>query len=311
MIRWLTAVSIVGLAAACGGDGGDPRDYTGEPTGIIAFSSATEDDDEIYMAELTDDGTLGEWINISENPQGGDREPAFSHDGTRIAYSSNRERRGWEIAVHSLTGDELSFLTSSPGLDGGPRWSPDDSRIAFYTFRSQDQHLLWLLDVDGLDPRPLLAESAEGDCQGGFPGGWLDNEHIVFRGASDTTNALQICTIRDDGTELNILSDKEGLLDYFPAASPDGERIAFTRLKLGDDADIYIMDADGSNVRQLTNSDATEEHPIWSPDGQWLAFHSDVDGDFEIYIMRPNGEDVRQLTFEDTADMAPTWGIAE
>lgn len=305
MIRWLAPVSILCLAAwACGGSG-DPRVYTSEPRGTLAFVSTLEDNEEIYVAQFGADGTLGDWTNVSENELD-DREPAISHDGKRIAYSS-QTTMGFNLVVKSLLGGERQALTDGPATDGGPRWSPDDSRIALYTFRDQRQQLLWVIDADGGEPEPVLGErDPNSDCIVGFPGGWLDEERILFRGSNGVIDALQICSVLVDGSGLSIISSKDDVLDYYPALSPDGERIAFTKIDDGD-AEIYVMDVDGSNVRRLTDNPATDEYPAWSADGEWIAFHSDRGGEFDIYIMRPNGSDVRQLTFEDTSEMTPDW----
>jgi Tol biopolymer transport system component len=67
------------------------------------------------------------------------------------------------------------------------------------------------------------------------------------------------------------------------------------------------MNVDGGNLRRLTDDPGLDEYPTWSPDGQWIAFHSERDGDFDIYIMRPNGSDLRRLTDNDDSDMQPSW----
>jgi len=67
------------------------------------------------------------------------------------------------------------------------------------------------------------------------------------------------------------------------------------------------MDADGSKVRQLTDSDDMDLEPVWSPDGERIAFASRRDGDFEIFVMNADGTEVRQLTDNDAIDLEPAW----
>ena len=311
MIRWIALIPLLGLVAwACGDDNPDPRVYASDPAGLIAFVGNLEENEEIYLADVGADGSLGDWTNISESELA-DREPAISNDGQRIAYSAQTET-GFNLVVESLEGDERKQLTDGPAVDAGPRWSPDDSLIAFYSFRDQQKQLLWVVSVDGGEASFVLGErDPAGDCVGGFPGGWLDSERILYRGSNGTRDALQICAIGVDGSDISVISSKDLVLDYYPALSPDGERIAFTKIAKDGDAEIYMMDVDGSNIRRLTNDKATDEYPAWSPDGEWLAFHSDRAGNFDLYMMRPNGSDVRQLTFEESDEMTPAWSTGE
>ena len=73
------------------------------------------------------------------------------------------------------------------------------------------------------------------------------------------------------------------------------------------DWDIFTMDANGTNLRQLTFNTANDYRPTWSPDGTRLAFQSDRDGDFDIYVMNADGTNVQQLTFNTVPDVHPCW----
>ncbi len=84
------------------------------------------------------------------------------------------------------------------------------------------------------------------------------------------------------------------------------EQIAFQSDRDGD-WDIYVMDADGGNVQQLTDDPAGDRYPAWSPDGTRIAFQSDRDGDEDIYVMDADGGNVRQLTDDPGEDYAPAW----
>ena len=98
--------------------------------------------------------------------------------------------------------------------------------------------------------------------------------------------------------------------DSTPAWSPDGSKIAFTSAIDGYN-EIYVMNADGSNIIQLTdNSDWDDVSPAWSPDGSKIAFMSDRDRDddiFEIYVMNADGSNVIQLTNNSDQDGFPAW----
>jgi TolB protein len=95
---------------------------------------------------------------------------------------------------------------------------------------------------------------------------------------------------------------------WLPAWSPDGTRIAFASTRSGNE-EIYVMNADGSNVRRLTNHPANDGSPTWSPSGTQIAFRSDRSGGPEIYIMGADGLGLQRLTSEGYADR-PTWAPA-
>jgi TolB protein len=67
------------------------------------------------------------------------------------------------------------------------------------------------------------------------------------------------------------------------------------------------MNADGSNIQNISNSPDREHHPAWSPDGARIAFQSDRDGNWEIYVMNVDGTDVQRLTDNDVKDEGPEW----
>jgi serine/threonine-protein kinase len=95
--------------------------------------------------------------------------------------------------------------------------------------------------------------------------------------------------------------------DFGPGWSADGSQIAFTTNRAGNN-EIYAMNADGSNLRRLTNHPADDYGPAWSPDGLLIAFHSNRGGNFEIWVMNSaDGSNLRRLTNSPGIDADPTW----
>ncbi len=96
---------------------------------------------------------------------------------------------------------------------------------------------------------------------------------------------------------------------YAAVESPSGSgRIAFVSDRDGDD-EIYVMNADGSGVEQLTFNDSVDGDPSWSPDGGRIVFVSDRDGDadvYDIYVMNADGSGVEQIT-DGCGNGAPVW----
>ncbi|MGD2206422.1 MAG: hypothetical protein PVH17_06555 [Anaerolineae bacterium] len=91
-----------------------------------------------------------------------------------------------------------------------------------------------------------------------------------------------------------------------PTPMGGGGQIAFVSDRDGN-AEIYIMNADGSGITRLTNNPARDAEPAWSPDRQHIAFLSDRDGNSEIYVMAADGSGVTRLTKNPGNDARPTW----
>ena len=89
-------------------------------------------------------------------------------------------------------------------------------------------------------------------------------------------------------------------------SSSSGDRIAFVSDRDGDD-EILVMNADGTEVRQLTDNDDKDWVPSWSPGGDRIAFMSARGGDWEIFVMNADGTEARQLTDNDDSDTGPSW----
>jgi dipeptidyl aminopeptidase/acylaminoacyl peptidase len=96
--------------------------------------------------------------------------------------------------------------------------------------------------------------------------------------------------------------------------SPDGARVAFvcTRMDEGEDAylsNIWVVDSDGSQPQQFTRGKKRDTNPRWSPDGRWLAFTSEREGDkqAQLYVMPVDGGEPHRLTELKTAVSEPVW----
>lgn len=97
--------------------------------------------------------------------------------------------------------------------------------------------------------------------------------------------------------------------DLLPVWSPDGTQIAFQSERSGN-TDVYVMNADGSNLRRLTGGDVFDGHPTWSPDGTRIAFSSSRSGRYQIWVMGADGSNPYPLTNVFGA-LYPSWSPAD
>lgn len=117
--------------------------------------------------------------------------------------------------------------------------------------------------------------------------------------------ALAIAAIAVVAAKL-LVSTQGDWKDGSPAWSPDSTRLAFYSERDGN-AEIYVMNADGTGVTRLTDSGADEGYPAWSPDGRTISFDSDRDGNFDVFAMNADGSNVRPVTRHPARDVSATW----
>jgi Tol biopolymer transport system component len=219
---------------------------------------------EIYVMNV--DGTN---VTRLTNNNSDDAEPSWSPDGTRIAFTSNRAADFGGIYSMKADGTEQTRLTplrgaGSPIVERSPAWSPDGNAIAFARFNRNlpDAGLFVLPASGGAGVRITDAAAAGGQDQ--RPRWSPDGTEIVFTRAAEE---LHVCVVNANGTGFRQLTGSTGArINRDPVFSPDGTQIAYisSGSSAGTDLDVWVMDADGSDPVQLTDTDTEAElGPDW------------------------------------------------
>jgi len=215
--------------------------------------------------------------------------PTWSPDGTRIAFSSNRDGNG-EIYVMNADGSTAVDITNTTTDEWKPSWGPVADRIVFETYRDATDPTnsdLWTMRGDGTDQRPLVTTSFPG--QEWFPQWSRDGRHVAYMGQGVNTAFDLFVVDAGGGTPTNLTNTPKS--EYQPAWSPDSSHIVFAS-NLADggiDADvvvaqyyvaanagtvlagnprhldIYTMTSDGEHFTRLTDTPGINADPSYRP----------------------------------------------
>jgi len=271
-----------------------PRPQEGTPTEPPTAVPPT-------ISPLPTPGPLTSPVQPAQIPPGETKVPASG----RIAFHSDKSGN-FDIWVMNADGTDMRQLTTAPGRDIEPAWSPDGSRIVFASDRDDPDNLqLYIMDANGSNQRRLFQEVFAWDNWG--PAWSPDGTRVAFQ----TNRNLQatrfdIYVANADGSDERPLVQGPAN-EFHPFWSPDGKKLAYVS-DAADSRDIWVVNADGSNPVQLTSGYADETYPRWSPDGQWILFQSNREGYWRLFAMRPDGSDLRRVSVPlPSDDVMGTW----
>ena len=205
----------------------------------IAFTSQRAGGFDIFVMNV--DGTDQRQLTHFTELGLGATKPAWSPDGTRIAFQSQVKRI--DVYVIGVDGEGLVKLTEDPPGGHSPAWSPDGRKIAYVVRRQKHGHI-FVMNADGSEP----VELSNNDGGDRSPAWSPDGRRIAFQ--SNRDGDIEIYVMNADGRDQRRLTSNPGE-DSFPSWSPDGRQIVFQRV-VGGHAQLHVMNADGNGVRRIT-----------------------------------------------------------
>lgn len=220
----------------------------------------------------------------------------------RIAFCSDYRHMG-AFDIYTLSEDNLQpqLLIDTGNNDVMPEVSPNGKKIAFSSFTGEQHgYDIFVADIDGSNITRVT--NSEGNDT--HPSWSPDSSRIAFSGRG-TDGSPDIFVMSANGTGRTQIAHVS--FDYEPEWSPTSSKIAFTELHISDQpgaykSTIHTVNADGTNLRALTNGQQYDGDPTWSPDGSKLAFTSNRASTnqvspSQVFTMTPEGTGITQLTY--------------
>jgi TolB protein len=263
-------------------DGTNERQVT-TAAGVQAHSTLTPDGATVVYSQVTSDGSSimsaplegGEPKELNRGAQWS-MVPHVSPDGARIAFTSDADGN-YEIYTMAIDGSDVRQLTFTdpPTQFVGPKYSPDGTQLMYATDEDEadpaNQQDIWLMPVDGGAASRLTTTNNDRESRGWSP----DGNRIVTQTVTDGVG--QLVVLNADGSGLQQITD-------FPADTP-------------------VFSPGG-----IFPPMAGAVTPAWSPDGDWIAFASNHEGNYDIYLIRPDGSELKQLTQSPEPELSVSWG---
>jgi Tol biopolymer transport system component len=248
-----------------------------------------------------------------------DHQPDWHPSGTALAYRAEVSRRFqvWRMGAEGQDQRSMVVLTPEPREASQPSWAPDGSGLVLRRSGrgpgDANAGAVYRAGPNGENPQEFFTFP-----ESQFYPSWSPQMTKVLTAlrlsvAADTDRG--IFTVDPTTFERTALFDLPGAFDSAPAWRPDGRRIAFESdgdpvgLNPEGDLEIFVMNADGTGVTQLTrNAGLRDEGPAWSPDGTQIAYTSGADNTHgDINVMTAGGVHLRRLTTFPEADESPDW----
>ncbi|MBV6399945.1 MAG: Protein TolB [Anaerolineales bacterium] len=248
---------------------------------------------------------------------------------TTVMNQEGKDQDTYNIFRVNLNTFQKDRLTNSTSSDLYPSWSPDGKWIAFLRYTPEsltpkpgnEAECWWILGItpgcnfanlyithrDGSNPVLLLKsvyirmDRDQRDSVYNNPAWSPDSKWLAVLTGSEKPD---ITLVNIENGETRVLAANPAM-DFYPAWSPDGNRLAFVSDREGNE-EIYLISPDGTGIVNLTNNPGNDFNPVWSPSGRYIAFLSTRDGLFSLYVMNADGSN-QTKAYEGLVYTRPAW----
>jgi Tol biopolymer transport system component len=229
-----------------------------------------------------------------------DMDPMISPDGKSLAFASNRTGN-FDIWVYNYGSQAFVQVTRSEKDDRYPNWSPDGKKVLFTSDRTGNGDI-YETSVDSPAGNLQLTVSENLEEYASYH---PNTGEMLFARAERRRllrRKMTIVLAEGPGSTTRVLVDDGDE----PRFSPDGKQLIFVSRRTKN-KDIWLTDAAGGALMQLTTSSKDDENPCFSPDGKHIIFASKRTGNFDLWVMDTEGRNLRQLTTDPADEKQPCW----
>ncbi len=215
---------------------------------------------------------------------------AWSPDGSRVVYVLGQSRSAQNVLRMARVGTDVDIALVGSGGISSPTFSPDSQTVA-YVGQDTGPQAIYTINPNGGPATRFFPKDGTRPPEN-FRGIAWGKTYMLF--GSNESGSYEIWRANSDGSgAIQLTSDKRE--NGAPSWSPDNKQFAYFSKQADNSYQIMVANADGSGAKKLTNT-ANNFSPVWSPDGNWIAFSSTRNGRLDIFIMDKNGGNVQALT---------------